>query len=311
VDELTAEWFAATFEQVKNWARWGDDDEAGALNLLTAERRLAAAASQIRTGRSVSCALDLEKDPGPDNPHPAHHFMIGAGDSARYSILPGFEQSTDYFGVACHGMNVTHIDALCHVFVDGVMYNGVPAGQVQSNGAQRNSLMSTTEGISGRAVLLDIPRVRGVEWLAPDARITPADLDRAEAELGVSVEPGDVLLISTGRARRRRAEGGGFIGEGFSGLHGTCVPWLRERDIAVLGSDGISDPLGGSMVAPWPVPIHQCLIAAMGVHLIDNVDLAALGDACAEENRWTCFLTIAPLRIPGATGCAVNPIALF
>jgi kynurenine formamidase len=94
-------------------------------------------------------------------------------------------------------------------------------------------------------------------------------------------------------------------------LHGTCVPWLRERDIAVLGSDGISDPLGGPMVEPWPVPIHQCLIAAMGVHLLDNLDLATLADACLEHGRWTFLLTVAPLRIPGATGCAVNPVALF
>ena len=308
--ELDVAWFERTFEQVKNWGRWGAGDERGALNLLTPERTAAAAAT-VRRGRAVSCAFDLERDPGPDNPYPAHHYMIGAGDAGRHSILPGFEQSTDYFGVACHGMNVTHLDALCHVFVNGLMYNGVSAEQVVSTGALRNSVLSTSDGISGRGVLLDIPLVRGVDWLAASDRVTPEDLEAAERALDVRVEPGDILLVSTGRARRRRSEGGAFIAEGLAGLDGTCVPWLRERDIAVLGGDGISDPLGGPTVTPWPVPIHQCVIAAMGVHLVDNLDLAVLADACSDEARWSFLLTIAPLRIPGATGCAVNPIAIF
>src|SRR5437868_655156 len=116
MEQLDAEWYATTFEQVKNWGRWGPDDERGTLNLLTRERT-AAAMAQVRSGRAIGCAFDLEKHPGPDNPYPAHHYMIGAGDAGRHSRVPGFEQSTDYFGVACHGLNVTHLDALCHIFV--------------------------------------------------------------------------------------------------------------------------------------------------------------------------------------------------
>lgn len=310
VDTLDAGWFASTFEQVKNWGRWGTDDERGALNLLTPERT-AAAAALVREGLSVSCALDLETVPAADNPSPADHHMLTAGDARGENPLPGFEQSTDYFGVACHGMAVSHLDALCHIFVDGHMYNGVPAAEVRSTGARRNSLRALAGGICGRGILLDVPRVKGRDWLEPAERITPDDLEAAERALGVTAEPGDVLLVATGRARWRRAEGPGIIAKGLAGLHPTCIPWLRERDVAVLGSDAISDGFGAGMVPSWPMPIHQCLIAAMGVHLLDNLDLATLGDACAASERWSFLLTIAPLRIPRATGCPVNPIAVF
>jgi len=97
----------------------------------------------------------------------------------------------------------------------------------------------------------------------------------------------------------------------MAGLDAECVPWLRERDIAVLGSDGVSDGVGEDMLPGWPLPIHQCVIAGMGVHLIDNMDLTALAGACADEGTWTFLLAVAPLRLIGGTGCVVNPIAVF
>ena len=303
-------WFETTFEGAKNWGRWGADDERGALNLLTPERTAAAAAG-VRTGRTVSCALDLATQAAADNPRPAEHFMITAGDCRDDNPLPGFEQTTDFFGVACHGMAFTHIDALCHIFVDGVMYNGFAAEEVSSHGARRNSVMAAASGICGRGVLLDIPLRRGEEWLDPAHRITVAELEEAERSHGVTVGPGDILLVNTGRSRWRRAEGPGIIARGMAGLDAECVPWLRERDVAVLGSDGISDGLGGEMVTGWAMPIHQCVIAAMGVHLVDNVDLLGLSEACAEEGRYAFLLTIAPLRLIGGTGCVVNPVAVF
>jgi kynurenine formamidase len=314
-DTLDAAWFASTYEQVKNWGRWGADDELGALNLITPERR-AAATALVTDGRALSLAFDLETVPGPDNPEPAHHHMLNAADARKFELLPGFEQTTCYLGVACHGMAVTHIDALCHIFVDGLMWNGRPTDEVLSTGAVRNAIGAVADGICGRGVLLDVPRQRGIEWLDPSERITPADLEACEAATGVTVGPGDIVLISNGRARRRHAEGAGIIAEGFPGLHPTCLPWLRERDVAALGSDGISDALdhsafGATDRGPWPMPIHQIGIAAIGLHLLDNLDLTGLADTCAELGRWAFLLTIAPLRIPKGTGCAVNPIAVF
>jgi kynurenine formamidase len=308
--DLTPEWHAAMFEQVKNWGRWGSDDERGTLNLISDDVRFAALRS-VRSGVAVSCAFDVEKQPAPDNPFPAQHHMLSAGDEGRHTVLPGFDQSTDYLGLACHGMNVTHLDALCHVFVDGLMYNGRPASDVLSTGATRNSVNGAAAGITGRGILLDVPKLLGVDWLEPKAAILPDDLERAERRQGVTVGPGDLLIINTGRARRRHVEGGGFVAEGLAGLHPTCIPWLRDRDVAVLGSDGISDRLGAELAEGWPVPIHQCLLASMGVHLVDNMDTVELADRCDATGQWAFLLTIAPLRIPGGTGSAVNPIAIL
>ncbi len=131
------------------------------------------------------------------------------------------------------------------------------------------------------------------------------------------VGTGDILLVATGRDARRREKGGVLDpADGMAGLHAECLPWLREREIAVLGSDGISDPMPGvgthGVGTPnWPFPIHQIGITSIGLHLIDNLALGALSQACSERRRYAFLFTLGALRIPGGTGCPVNPIAVL
>jgi kynurenine formamidase len=306
----TPEHMRSVFESVKNWGRWGAEDEAGALNLITPAKRLEAARA-IRVGRSVSCARELAVQPAADNPHPALHMMIRGGDDC---VLPGvgLEATMDFVGVAFHGMATTHIDALCHVFVDGVMYNGFAGTEVKSTGARRGSIMCAKDGIVSRGVLLDIPRSKGQKWLEPGTPILVADLEAAERQHGVEVTQGDILLVATGRDARR-AEHGAWVPfrEGMAGLHPECVEWLRERDIAVLGCDGVSDVFPGVPIEGWSMPIHQCTLAAMGVHLLDNLRLDSLADACAEHSQYSFQFTVAPLRVERGTGSPCNPIAVL
>jgi kynurenine formamidase len=298
------------FESVKNWGRWGTDDQAGALNLITPEKRRAAAA-EVRHGHTVSCAHKLPVEPSPENPRPALHLMTRAGDDC---VIPGLGlQSTgDFVGVAFHGMATSHIDALCHVFFDGRMYNGFPASDVRSTGAVHGAITCAHDGIVGRGVLLDIPRLHGVEYLEPGTAITPEDLEGAEAAHGVQVGEGDILLVMTGRDTRRTACGPWhpYTG-GLAGLHPECIPWLHQRGIAVLGSDGVSDTLPGLPPEGWVMPIHQTVLVAMGVHLLDNLRLDRLADACAHHRQWSFLLTIAPLVVEGGTGSPANPIAML
>jgi kynurenine formamidase len=209
-------------------------------------------------------------------------------------------------------MAVSHLDALCHVFVGGRMYNGFPATEVRSTGARRNSVMAAADGIVGRGVLLDLARLRGVEWLEPGEAVGPEELAAAERAEGVRVEEGDVLLVATGRDARRAARGPWDpVAQGLAGLHPECIPWLHERGVAVLGCDGVSDPLPGNAAPGWPIPVHQCCLVAMGVHLLDNLELGRLAAACARHGRWSFLFAAAPLRVAGATGSPVNPIAVF
>jgi kynurenine formamidase len=221
--------------------------------------------------------------------------------------------SLDFIGIAYHGLASSHIDALCHVFVDGKMYNGFPATDVRSTGARRNSIMAARDGLCGRGVLLDIPRLRGMAYVDPKQPVTPRELSAAEEAQGVRVGEGDVLLVAVGRDAWRDANTPN-PGEGppLAGLSEDCIPWLFERKIAVLGSDAVHDPTPSpSPIEDFPIPVHMCGLVSMGLHLLDNLRFVELAAACAAAKRWEFLFTVAPLRVERGTGSPVNPIAVL
>jgi kynurenine formamidase len=290
----------AFHDTLSNWGRWGEDDQLGALNLITPEVT-AAAAGTVRTGRTVSCARPLDTVSSADNPAPVAHHMTG-------TFTEGV--GADYVALAPHGFATSHIDALCHIFHQGRLYNGYPAETVTAHGATKLGIHRLHDGIVTRGVLLDLPALRGVDALEPGEPVFPEDLEAAEARAGLEVRPGDALLVRTGRWRWRATHGAWDAGQLAAGLDASCLPWLSERDVAALGSDGVSDVLP-SRVDGVGMPIHTVVIVAMGVHLLDNLDLDALATACADESRWEFLLTVAPLVLRRGTASPVNPIALF
>ncbi len=290
----------ALHTSLSNWGRWGDDDQLGALHLITPEVTAAGAAT-VRSGRTVSCARALNTQAAADNPAPVAHHMIG-------TVTEGW--GADYLAVAPHGFATSHIDALCHVMHEGRLFNGYPAETVTAHGATRLGIHHLNGGVVTRGVLLDIPPLRGVDALEPGDPVFPEDLEAAETRAGVRVRPGDALLVRTGRWRWRDEHGPWDLGSLSAGLDASCLPWLRERDVAALGSDGVSDVLP-SRVDGVVMPIHTVAIVAMGVHLLDNLDLDALADACAAEERSEFLFTVAPLVLRRGTASPVNPIAVF
>lgn len=303
----TTENLDAMFESLKNWGRWGPDNQRGALNHLTRAHRVAAAAL-VHTGETISLAHDLSTEPSAENPRPAQHHMLASGDARETPGIPGYEAARDHIALDIHGLYTTHVDALAHMFVRGLMFGGRPASDVRSDGARSNTMTAMTDGVVGRGVLLDIPLALGCDFLDSGQVVTVADLVTAEKTEGVHVATGDILLISWGRAARRVAR---KAFDGFSGLHPDCLPWLQERQVSVLGSDGISDPMPFVGTPEWPFPIHQIGITAMGLHLIDNMSLHCLGERCAALRRWEFMFAMGPLRIIKGTGSPVNPIAVL
>jgi kynurenine formamidase len=301
----------ALYDEVSTWGRWGADDQGGTLAYLTPERR-ARAATYVRSGLTISLAHDLALAPNAEQPFPSQHHMLASGDALETSGIPGYEATRDFVGTDVHGLGTTHLDALCHMFVRGQMYNGGRPEEVPSSGATRNTVMTLADGIVGRGVLLDVPGAMGRPHLESDHAITPEELEAAEQAQGVTVESGDILLISTGRDARR-AEAGGQLNpfmKGLAGLHPDCLRWLSAREVSVLCSDGISDLLP-PRPGQWSFPVHQIGIVSMGLHLIDNVRLDTLTDACRSAGRFAFLFTAAPLRIPGGTGSPINPVALL
>ena len=249
----------ALLERVSNWGRWGKEDQRGALNYIDDSKR-AAAARMVESGHTVSLSLPLDTVAAPDNFHPVVHLMHQTGPDGK---LDSFPHSADFFTISPHGHTNTHLDALCHIFWRGKMYNGFDADEVTSHGAQRCAIDLLRGGIVGRGVLLDIPQVRKVQWLENDDGIVPADLEEAEEKHHVQAGEGDILLVRTGRARQRRVKGPWNVREGCAGLEAACLGWLHERRVAVLGGDGHND------LAPSPykvsmAPIHVGAIATDG-----------------------------------------------
>ena len=211
-----------------------------------------------------------------------------------------------------HGLDVTHLDSLAHLFWDGKMYGGEPSSLVSDrHGALKHDVLAVQDGVTTRGVLLDIARLRGVDVLDADDHIYPEDLEAAEEAAGVRCEPGDVLLVRTGEGGARRREKREYnANKPRSGYQAACLPWLHERGISMIGSDVAQDPTPAGY-RTVTMPIHMVGIVAMGLWLIDNCQLEELADACAQRNRWEFQFMLSPIRFQGVTGSPVNPLAVF
>ncbi|MFG2985561.1 cyclase family protein [Streptomyces sp. NPDC048258] len=296
--------FDALFEAVRAWGRWAEADR-GAWNTVTADH-VQRAAALVRSGTVVPMGRPWDTRPGPDNAKPALHFMSDLGD------VEAPEPSTykDFLAVDYHGKGVSHLDALSHIAYRGQLYDGRVAREVIDAGGARFGAVSALGPLATKGVLLDLPAVLGVAWLEPGHAVHARDILAAEEALGVTIGEGDAVLLRSGHFRRRRETGPWDPDAASAGWHVDAMPLLAERAIALLGGDGDSD------VRPSPVeglhsPVHALAVTAMGVPLLDNLDLEALSAACAEAGRYEFMLVVTPLNVPGGTGSPVNPVAIL
>ena len=309
-NRMSAREFDQLFQNVCNWGRWGPDDERGTLNYITPEH-IRAAAALVRSGHSVSLAVPINTVAGPDNPHPAVHHMVQTHDISSELGEPSF--ALDYMACEFHGDCHTHIDALCHIGYKGKLYNGKPVSSVTSRGPTLMDITTYADGIVGRGVLLDIPRLRVVKWLEPGEAVTREELEAAEEAQGVRLGEGDIFLFRTGHQRRRLELGpwnNDYDGEGKAGLHATTMLMLHERKVAAFLPDGDGETVP-SNVEGIAYPIHALQISAMGMACADSLQFEELVKVCEEERRWEFMVVIAPLRFPRGTGSLFNPIAIF
>jgi kynurenine formamidase len=300
-----------------NWGRWGDLDERGTVNMITPDK-VAAAASLIRTGQVISCAIPLDSA-GPVHPTRSgvvHMYGYTGADFVAGSVagrdFPNFQGTDDYIFMPLQGS--TQWDGLAHFFYKDTMYNGFWIGNVEAYaGARRGSIHNLKDSLVGRGVLLDIPRLKGLDRLEKGYAITPDDLDAAAEAEGVRVGEGDLLLVRTGHvpyfySLQDKSE---FWTGGAPGIGGACVQWLRDKDVSALAMDNIAievEPFEPG--AEHVYPLHARLIRDLGLTLGEVWWLEDLADACAEDGRYEFFLAAPPLNITNASGSPANPVAI-
>ncbi|MFN2589868.1 MAG: cyclase family protein [Actinomycetota bacterium] len=295
--------------KVRNWGRWGNDDEIGTLNLITADVVKKAVAT-VREGKRFSLAIPLSQRgpqrgniPGKFNP-----IRTMASVNMELSGDPdGPRSSDDVAFISLQG--ATHWDSLAHVSYEGHLYNGFPAQSVSWSGAGRCGIDKVRTLIS-RGVLLDVARSKGVDRLEGGYAITPDDLDAAEAHGGVDVEPGDVVLIRTGHLQYLKEGDTRAYADPIPGVGMACALWFRERDIAAVAADTV-------MLEVWPgerpdliIPVHMLDLVDMGLTQGQNFDLEALAADCAEDGRYAFFLEASPEPFERGLGSPVNPVAV-
>jgi kynurenine formamidase len=259
-------------------------------------------------GRTVSLAKPIEGRPSADNPEPCRHEMTSGFEGPSRATGLGF--AADRFLMNVHGDADSHIDALCHVIYDGKLYNDVNVDAITSSGASTLSIDVARDGIVGRGVLLDIPRVRATSWLEPGDHVSADDLAAAERVQHVNVGQGDLLFVRVGHSKRRSDVGPWNAADARAGLHPTALEFLAERRVAVLGSDGNNDT-APSTTEGVAFPVHVLAVNAMGLHLMDYLQFEDVVPLCEQQDRWSFLCVIAPLRLTAATGSPVNPIAIL
>ena len=303
--------------QVRNWGRWGPDDELGTLNYITPDT-IAAACRLATTGKVFALGIPLQRE-GPQSGtrqrfNPIHAMFRDGGDRPRtpadVAELQGYGGSDDWIVMPLQ--SVTQWDSLAHIFYDGKMWNGYSADLVTSTGAAKNSIDKTRDKLVGRGVLLDVARHKGVRALEPGYAITVADLEATAAAAGVDVRRGDLLLIRTGHMSRYldRGDWRHFDLDPFPGVSVYAAPWLHARQIAAVASDNYAVEVRPSEIPGFRNPFHVCAIPNMGLTLGEIFHLEDLAADCAADGRYEFLLVAPPLPVTRGVGTPINPYAI-
>lgn len=301
-----------------NWGRWGDNDEVGAVNVLQNEK-VKAAASMIRSGKVFTLGLPMNSEDGDlclPARKPIQKFMVSDKSyytSQRNEPQGGWEFADDMAVMYLQGS--TQIDALGHVWYNDKLYNGYDASTT-IGGLRKNGINPVAEhGIVGRGVLVDVARHHQVEYLAPDYLVTLEDVEKTLAAQKTELRANDILILRTGFYRKFLDEGqegyyaGGLREPGMTYGH-DVVEWFRRWDIPVFGTDTITNEQPISTHTGTFAPLHPALITRLGVSMLEMLWLEPLAEDCAQDGQYDFMTVISPLKIHGAAGSPINPIAM-
>ena len=300
--------FRRAMKELSNWGRWGNDDELGAANLITPAKRKQALAL-AKEGLPVSLAHDVAQEKAADAPNILERVL---GPVSPTGTTDRYQYTGTY-----HGIVHSHLDAVdCHMMVDGKGYNGRAMEDIiAAGGCPKGNINVLKDGVVTRAILFDATRLPGKAtaqgWLEPGTAIHRDDLEALEKLEHVKVSAGDVILLYTGRWKRRAALGPWPRETGFAGYHADVAYLIKERGVSFIGGDGPNDVLPTGLPASVLNPLHRLALVAMGVGIFDNLDFERGVEQARRLNRYEFLFTAAPLRIDKGTGSPLNPLGIF
>ena len=300
--------FHRAMKELSNWGRWGADDELGAANLITPAKRKQALAL-AKEGVPISLAHDVMQEKAADAPNILERTL---GNVSRTGTTDRYQYTGTY-----HGVSHSHLDAVdCHVMSEGKGYNGRAMEDIQAaGGCPKGNINALKDGVVTRAILFDATRLAGKAtpqgWLEPGTAIHREDLEALEKLERVKVSAGDVILLYTGRWKRRAALGAWPNTAGFAGYHADVAYFLKERGVSFIGCDGPNDVMPSGLPPAVAIPLHQLALVAMGVDIFDNLDFERAVEQARRLNRYEFLFSAAPLRIDKGTGSPLNPLAIF
>lgn len=308
--KVTLETLAGWEQELSNWGRWGPDDQRGTLNLITAEKTKQAAAL-VQVGETVTLQHFVTTEPPAIDSAafgPTDHWM------SRLDPVTGEPTfALDEIQFSLHDGMLSHLDALCHYRseIDGeyVIFNGYPQN-LTATGCEDLAIDRMGTSYVTRGILVDMPLLRGVEWLDPSTPIYVEDLLAWEEFAGVTISSGDALFVRTGRWAMRDAMGPWQYGQAGAGLHASVLPFLRERDVAILIGDAVND-VQPSGVEGINRPIHQLTQVNLGLPIVDNGYMKEVAETAARLQRWEFMTSIQINPIKGGTASPFNALAAF
>jgi kynurenine formamidase len=304
--------FAEVAARVRNWGRWGPDDEIGTLNLIDDAARLRAVAA-VRSGKAFALGLPLSEAEGIQA-----GFMPGRVNPTRTMIAVNEPLSADPEWVRTSDDVVTmalqcatHWDALAHVSYGGVIYNGYPADSIDDQGAGRCGIHRLTT-VVGRGVLLDVARALGQDTLSPGYPVSPDDLTAAIALAGVDMAPGDIALVRTGQMVHLRPPRRDLVAYTWPtpGLTVETAEWFHQRDVAAVATDTLPLEVFPGQYEDLYLPVHLLHLVEMGMTQGQNWVLDDLAADCAADGQYTFLLNATPLPFTNGLGSPLNPVAL-
>ncbi len=316
---LTLDDLHAAADRLKNWGKWGPDDEIGTLNYTSAED-IVGAARLVQKGKVMSLALAFDAN-GPQGGKSSYgaigrfnpiHVMLRSGTDAYAGVLDHRKIRGADDIVIMPLQCGTQWDGLGHIFYGDKMWNGRDCRTVTSFGAQECGIEKTRAKMVGRGVLLDIAKMLGLDWLPDGFGVTPDILDQAEKHFGVSVQRGDFLLVRTGHLEAKLAAGSwdGYSGGDAPGLTFETLDWLHAKQVAGIITDTWGVEVRPNQTTDAVQPWHWIAIPIIGLSVGEIFDLAELSQDCAADQRYE-FMFVAPaLPITGAVGSPVNPLAI-